>query len=75
MSWSSDGKIELDDPVSNTFPPSPDMKVGVEKKAEDGTKMLELVPLTRPITIEDLLLHTSGITYGFYGEGLVQGRQ
>ncbi|TMJ22008.1 MAG: beta-lactamase family protein [Alphaproteobacteria bacterium] len=25
-----------------------------------------------PVTIEDLLLHTSGITYGFYGEGLVK---
>jgi len=30
------------------------------------------LPLRRPITIEDLLLHTSGITYGFYGEGLVK---
>ena len=30
--------------------------------------MLDLVPLRRPVTIEDLLLHTSGITYGFYGQ-------
>jgi CubicO group peptidase (beta-lactamase class C family) len=48
------------------------MKVGVEKKAEDGTKTLELVALTRPITILDLLRHTSGITYGFYGDSLVR---
>ena len=34
--------------------------------------MLDLVPPRRPVTIEDLLLHTSGITYGFYGEGLVK---
>jgi CubicO group peptidase (beta-lactamase class C family) len=34
--------------------------------------VLELVPPRRPLTIEDLLLHTSGITYGFYGEGLVK---
>ena len=34
--------------------------------------MLDLVPPRRPINIEDLLLHTSGITYGFYGEGLVK---
>src|SRR5207248_9872332 len=27
---------------------------------------------SRPITIEDLLLHTSGITYGLYGGGLVK---
>jgi len=48
------------------------MKVGVEKKAEDGTKTLELVPLSRPITILDLMRHTSGITYGFYGDSLVR---
>ena len=34
--------------------------------------MLDLVPLRRPVTVEDLLLHTSGITYGFYGDGLVK---
>jgi len=48
------------------------MKVGVERKDETGKAVLDLVPPRRPITIEDLLLHTSGITYGFYGEGLVK---
>ena len=33
---------------------------------------LKLVPLKRPITIRDLLRHTSGITYGFFGETQVQ---
>ena len=33
---------------------------------------LALEPLKRPITIEDLLRHTSGITYGFYGDSLVR---
>ena len=51
------------------------MKVGVERKDETGHPVLDLVPLRRPITIEDLLLHTSGITYGFYGEGLVKAAQ
>ena len=67
-----DGKIKLDDPVSKYIPSFANMKVGVEKKAEDGTKTLELVPLTRPITILDLMRHTSGITYGFYGDSLVR---
>ena len=44
------------------------MKVGVERKDDSGKTVLDLVALRRPVTIEDLLLHTSGITYGFYGQ-------
>jgi CubicO group peptidase (beta-lactamase class C family) len=66
------GKIALDDPVSKYIPSFAGMKVGVEKKDDTGKPVLDLVPLRRPINIEDLLLHTSGITYGFYGEGLVK---
>jgi CubicO group peptidase (beta-lactamase class C family) len=66
------GRISLDDPVSKYIPSFAGMKVGVEKKDELGRPMLDLVPLRRPINIEDLLLQTSGLTYGFYGEGLVK---
>ena len=66
------GKIALDDPVSKYIPSFAGMKVGVERKDASGKAVLDLVPLRRPVTIEDLLLHTSGITYGFYGEGLVK---
>src|ERR1700726_4682673 len=72
MQLLQDGKFSLDDPVSKYIPSFANMKVGVEKKADDGTKTLELVPLIRPITILDLLRHTSGITYGFYGDSLVR---
>jgi CubicO group peptidase (beta-lactamase class C family) len=61
------GSIKLDDPVSKYIPSFAGMKVGVERKDESGSAVLDLVPLRRPVTIEDLLLHTSGITYGFYG--------
>jgi len=66
------GKIALDDPVSKYIPSFAGMKVGVERKDDTGRPVLDLTPLRRPITIEDLLLHTSGLTYGFYGEGLVK---
>jgi CubicO group peptidase (beta-lactamase class C family) len=66
------GKIQLADPVSKYIPSFANMKVGVERKDESGKPVLDLVPPVRPINIEDLLLHTSGITYGFYGEGLVK---
>ena len=62
------GKIRLDDPVSKYIPSFGGMKVGVERKDKSGKAVLDLVPLRRPVTIEDLLLHTSGITYGFYGQ-------
>jgi CubicO group peptidase (beta-lactamase class C family) len=65
-------KLALADPVSKYIPSFAGMKVRVERKDESGRRVLDLVPPRRPVTIEDLLLHTSGITYGFYGEGLVK---
>ena len=66
------GKLKLDDPIAKYIPSFANVKVGVEKKAEDGTKTLELVPPDRPPTVLDLMRHTSGITYGFYGDSLVR---
>ena len=66
------GKIGLDDPVSKYIPSFAGMKVGFERKDESGKTVLDLLPLRRAMTIADLLLHTSGITYGFYGDGLVK---
>ncbi|UFZ04649.1 beta-lactamase family protein [Bradyrhizobium ontarionense] len=54
-----DGRLGLDDPLSKYIPSFADVKVGDTR-------------LVRPITILDLLRHTSGITYGFYGETAVR---
>ncbi|MET4387706.1 CubicO group peptidase (beta-lactamase class C family) [Bradyrhizobium sp. F1.4.3] len=67
-----EGKLALDDPVSKYIPAFAGMKVGVEKKAEDGKVALALEPLNRPVTIKDLMRHTSGLPYGYYGGGAVR---
>jgi CubicO group peptidase (beta-lactamase class C family) len=67
-----DGKLSLDDPVAKYIPAFADVKVGVEMIDKTGKPALSRVPLRRPITIVDLLRHTSGLTYGFYGESAVR---
>jgi CubicO group peptidase (beta-lactamase class C family) len=65
-----DGKLKLDDPVAKYISAFADVQVA--ETTSDGKTVLALQPLARPITIEDLLRHTSGITYGFYGETAVR---
>jgi CubicO group peptidase (beta-lactamase class C family) len=62
-----EGHLLLDDPLAKFIPEFADQKVGVEHNG-----LLDLVPLKRPITIQDLLRHTSGITYEHTGNTLVQ---
>src|ERR1041385_8670672 len=71
MMLAEQGRITLDEPIAKYIPAFKDMKVGVETKGEDGKPKLELVA-AKPITIQDLLRHTSGITYGFFGNMLVK---
>jgi CubicO group peptidase (beta-lactamase class C family) len=63
-----DGRMSLDDPLSKFIPAFADVKVAVEKRDENGNPLLLAEPPARPITIKDLLRHTSGLTYGFYGD-------
>ena len=72
MALVDEGKLRLEDPVSKYIPSFANVKVGLEKTADGGTKTLELVPPSRPPTVLDLMRHTSGITYGFYGDSLVR---
>ena len=71
MTLFEEGKISLGDPVARYLPQFARMKMGVEKTdPATGKATLETVAATRPITIQDLMRHTSGITYGFFGNTL-----
>ena len=59
-----EGKLKLDDPVSKFIPEFAETKV----YTGGGTENPVLVPPERAITIADLLSHTSGLTYGIFGE-------
>jgi CubicO group peptidase (beta-lactamase class C family) len=62
-----EGHLLLSQPVAKYIPEFADQKVGVENHGK-----LELVAPKRPMTIQDLLRHTSGITYDHTGNSLVQ---
>ena len=66
-----EGRLQISDPVSRYLPELGKRKVGVEKTDAAGQKTLELVDASREITVQDLLRHTSGLTYGNRGETLV----
>jgi len=59
-----EGRFNLDDPVADYLPELKDMKVWTGG-TQDAPK---LEALKRPITIQHLLTHTSGLIYDFMGE-------
>jgi CubicO group peptidase (beta-lactamase class C family) len=62
-----EGKLSLAEPVAKYIPAFGETKVSVEKKNPDGTVELGLEPQIQPMTVLDLLRHTSGLTYGALG--------
>ena len=58
MTLVDEGKVSLDDPVTNFIPQLNQWMVVAEKDADH----VLLKPLTHPVTIRNLLSHTSGLT-------------
>ena len=63
------GRIALDEPVSKYLPQFATMQVGVPDASGGG---MHLVPAERPMTIQDLMRHSAGLTYGFFGSSPVK---
>src|SRR5580704_7924537 len=64
MMLAEQGLLALDDPASRFLPEFADMRV----YESGGVDEIRTAPIRRPITIADLLSHSSGITYHFSGE-------
>jgi len=71
MMLSEQGKLLISDPLSKHLPEFANMKVVVEKNATDEKSEFVLEPVLREITIQDLLRHTSGLTYGMFDKSRV----
>jgi CubicO group peptidase (beta-lactamase class C family) len=75
MMLAEEGRIQLPLPVSRYLPEFKDLKVGIEKKdPATGKAELVLETASREMTVQDLLRHTSGLTYGFTGKSMVKDR-
>lgn len=60
MILNEEGKIKLDDPVSKYVQEFKGLKVYADSGEHEKP--------TRPMSVRDLLRHTSGLTYGFFGD-------
>ena len=57
-----EGYFQLDDPVAKYIPEFKDLKV-FSSKDKDGIHVVDQI---KPMTIRDLLTHTSGLGYGYW---------
>jgi CubicO group peptidase (beta-lactamase class C family) len=64
------GKIGLDDPVQNYIPAFKNSKVLDQFNQKDSS--YTTIPVKSPITIRQLLTHTSGIVYGAFSHGTME---
>ena len=62
-----EGRLLLADSVGKHLP-----EFAVQNVARERGGKLELEPVVRPITVQDLLRHTSGLSYDFIATGLLK---
>jgi CubicO group peptidase (beta-lactamase class C family) len=62
-----EGRLFITDPVGAYLPALGKMPVAVMKTDASGQTVVDTVPAKRVMTIQDLMRHTSGLTYGGRG--------
>jgi len=61
MMLGEEGRLDIGAPVADYIPEFREMTIGAERR-----------PATRVMTVQDLLRHTSGLTYAMFGDSPVQ---
>jgi CubicO group peptidase (beta-lactamase class C family) len=73
MMLQEEGRLHITDPVAKHLPSLAKLQVGIERiDPVTGQTTFYTVPADRPMTIQDLLRHTSGLTYGLFGASRVK---
>jgi len=67
-----EGRLFLSDPVAKYLPEFSKMEVGTETRDASGQPVVTTAPAQRQMTIQDLLRHTSGLTYGVFGRSAIK---
>jgi CubicO group peptidase (beta-lactamase class C family) len=61
-----EGRIKLSDPISKYLPEFAKPQVATNAQSAKDAAGIQTRPAANPIRVVDLLLHTSGLTYGFF---------
>jgi CubicO group peptidase (beta-lactamase class C family) len=64
MKLIEEGKLKLDEPISDFIPAFKNMRVLLAPATS-----LDSRPASHPVTVRELLTHSSGLTYEFFGTG------
>ena len=68
MMLAEEGRLSIAEEAAKYLPSFKDLKVGVARRSADGRSEVVLESPRKPMTIQDLLRHTSGLTYGAAGQ-------
>src|SRR5262249_12319707 len=72
LSLNEEGRLLISDPVSKYLPAFSNMQIGVERTdPATGQTTVMTVPVAREMTVQDLMRHTSGLTYGNRGTSAI----
>ena len=72
MMLAEEGKLSIADPASKYLPEFTNLQVGSLKAGADGKPAIAWEPPRQAMTVQDLLRHTSGLTYGAAGPNLLK---